>query len=306
MFSRSQHLLGVTWGVEMLLNRFILLILVIHVFVHVCVCWYGNEAPSTVLIFKKDQEYYAYPLPHCSGTILSEDTVITAANCFGTGTVHAKDFFLVAGDLQSYLYSQPNTTDSSYSYKSKNSPQKKDIEKIIIHPYYNNRPEKVDLAIVKLSTKLETNSDVEIAQLPPPGVKHEGNSVKFAYLVVAENVEIPERPLPFVKIESVTLSGHTGCLDYYEMPSKTFDVRQYLPGAGAIVIGVSAPAIYGMFVSGSTWCKIEHALPWIFRETGVRYVREGLKKIVEFSIFHLTPPPLVVKNAAKRSRQHAG
>ena len=56
MFSRSQHLLGVTWGVEMLLNRFILLILVIHVFVHVCVCWYGNEAPSRVLIFTKDQE----------------------------------------------------------------------------------------------------------------------------------------------------------------------------------------------------------------------------------------------------------
>ena len=194
---------------------------------------------------------------------------------------------MVAGDLQSYLYSQPNTTDSSYGYKSHNSPQMKGIEKIIIHPNYNNRSENVDLAILKLSTKLETNSDVEIAQLPPPGAKYEGNSAKFTYLVVAENVEIPERPLPFVELESETLTGHTGCLDYYEIPPKSnkygSGVGQYLPGAGAIVhipwtIPWSAPLMYGMFVSGSTWCKIEYALPWIFREAGVRYVTYIIRK----------------------------
>ena len=61
---------------------------------------YGNESPSTVLIFTREQEYLAFPLPHCCGTILSQDTVITAANCFGTGTFHIDNFFLVAGDLQ--------------------------------------------------------------------------------------------------------------------------------------------------------------------------------------------------------------
>jgi len=230
---------------------------------------YGNESPSTVLIFTKEQEYLAYPLPHCCGTILSQDTVITAANCFGTGTVHANNFFLVAGDLQSYLYSGPNTTDSRYSYKSQYSPQKIDMEKIIIHPHYIEGNKEVDLAIIKLSTKLETNSDVEIARLPPPGAKHEGKSVEFTYLVVGENVEIPERGLPKVELEKETLTGHDGCLDYYEIAHTSRGVQQYLGGSGAIFTGWSSPLMYGMFVSGSTLCKIGHVLPWVYREAGV-------------------------------------
>ena len=237
---------------------------------------YGNESPSTVLIFTREQEYLAFPLPHCCGTILSQDTVITAANCFGTGTFHIDNFFLVAGDLQTYLYSGPNTTDSRYSYRSQYSPQKIGMEKILIHPHYSEGHKEVDLAIIKLSTKLETNSDVGIARLPPQGAKHEGKSVEFTYLVVSENVEIPERGLPFVELEKETLTGHEGCLDYYEIPHNSQEhgsgVQQYLAGSGAIFTGWSSPLLYGLFVSGSTLCKIEHVLPWVYREAGVRYI----------------------------------
>ena len=107
------------------------------------------------------------PTLRCSGTLLSEDIIITAATCFDAGVDDLDDFTIVAGDLQAYLAGQQSTSE------------KIGVQGVRIHPHYEHvlGEESVwNMAIVQLKTRLnfETSTNLEAAMLPPPGMKHTG------------------------------------------------------------------------------------------------------------------------------------
>ena len=107
------------------------------------------------------------PILLCSGTLLSEDIIITAATCFDAALDDVDNFTIVVGDLQAYLAGQPNTAE------------KIGVQGVRTHPHYEHVPgeESVwNMAIVQLTRKvnLERNPNMEAAMLPPPGMKHNG------------------------------------------------------------------------------------------------------------------------------------
>jgi len=239
---------------------------------------------TTVLIYTGED-----PTLQCSGTILSEDIIITAATCFDAGVDNVDDFTIVAGDLQAYLAAQPSTAE------------KIGVKRVSIHPHYEHVPgERLlwDLAIVHLRTKinLETNLDIEAAMLPPPGIIHTEKSVHFGGLDTA-----PDGSIVFLE-KKVIISPETTCFDELEegtfSPNKlscemkeensTFNQKARY---GAIYWGWEKPLVLGSF--GSTLCKTHTAfepiakfIPWIIRETRLRPVYEVYDDDTLFEEFH--------------------
>ena len=114
----------------------------------------------------------------CAGTILSEEIVLSAGHCFDAPGSYANVTTIVAGvsDLRNYLTGAPNIA------------QVFNVTQVIIHPHYRHvdgEPEEQeeliwDLAIIKLGSNMtiETNPNMEIAKLPPPGMRHIGEKVR--------------------------------------------------------------------------------------------------------------------------------
>ena len=229
---------------------------------------------TTVLIYTG--ELGEDPSLQCSGTILSEDIIITAATCFAAGVDNVDDFTIVAGDLQAHLADQPNTAE------------KIGVKRVSLHPHYEHVPgERLlwDLAIVHLRTKLnlKTNPNIEAAMLPPPGIMTTGKSVHFGGLDTA-----PDGSIVFLE-KKVIISPETTCFDELEegtfSPNKMFcgikeenSTFNQKAGSCAIYRGWDKPLVLGMTTCGSPYCHthavfqhIEPFLPWIFRETRLRY-----------------------------------
>jgi len=95
----------------------------------------------------------------CGGTIIDENTIITAAHCLGRD---ASDYSIVAGE-----HSVRTAADCAE--------QRIDVARTILHPAYDDRTSANDIAILKLQKNLEFNRYVQPACLPaedyayPPG-----------------------------------------------------------------------------------------------------------------------------------------
>jgi chymotrypsin len=221
----------------------------------------------------------------CAGTILSEEIVLSAGHCFDIPGSYANVTTIVAGvsDLQNYLTGAPNIA------------QVFNVTQVIIHPHYRHvdgepgeQEELIwDLAIIKLSSKMtiETNPNMEIAKLPPPGMQLMGKKVRvggWGRHGLYSGASVIHQTIDLM------INSDEKCSDIY-------DVGEYLPsqmfcagergmttcrgdsGAAALYIWNNMSFIIGVLSFGTTGCttasvfqRVGKSLTWIIRETNIR------------------------------------
>jgi len=215
-----------------------------------------SGAYTSVLIYRGDRL-------DCLGTILSDDTVLTAAHCVENGTV--EEYTVVAGNLKSYLEGARGGAER-LSLKSRK-----------LHPYYPHEvPWMWDIAVVKLSTSidLKTSQDVQAAVLPPVGINSKNKDLKGNFFDFRGNT--------LVQFGGI----YDGCSDAFEL-GMFLGAKMYCgdgnnrckkkSGAGAILPGWKKPIVLGVSTFKGTGCKtfpvfqeIESSLPWLYKETNIK------------------------------------
>jgi len=92
----------------------------------------------------------------CGGTILDEETILTAAHCFFDVESGTDAFPLDNGDFILAGITHPGSSGQ----------QKSLMKSVVIHPQYNKATKNNDIAIVKLKSPLTFNNNVKNACLP--------------------------------------------------------------------------------------------------------------------------------------------
>ncbi|RMZ94862.1 serine protease 27-like [Brachionus plicatilis] len=149
-----------------------------------------NSWPSVVYIIFKynfNKAGLAYTASSfCGGTLINQDTVITAAHCYST------KFELNDG---SYLIVSPNSYHATYesmytiylglhNKTDLSSAVSRSVKSFTIHPNYDEINLHNDIAVIKLSSKVVLNDRIQVACLPHESEKYYPQSYNVnAYVV---------------------------------------------------------------------------------------------------------------------------
>jgi len=198
----------------------------------------------------------------CGGTILDENTILTAAHCFWPED--NIDDYIVAG-----------VTVIDYADEIR-------VKKVINHPNYNSKTNDNDIAILKLESPLTFNENVKPACLPDssftPG--HEQSAFVSGWGDMEYDTSTETKTLQFVKVQLLSncLSNHLNGIITSNMICAGYedggkDACSGDSGGPLVVSGTDDSAIVVGVVSYGFECaladypgvyaKVQNYLPWI-------------------------------------------
>ncbi|CAF0826377.1 unnamed protein product [Brachionus calyciflorus] len=132
-----------------------------------------NSWPSLALIwfdykFDVDGKQSTYSTNICGGTLINQDTVLTAAHCF-QNEINNTDYNNLKVELNKYhstFESMYTIYLGAYDITKLNGVTKMKVKSFILHPNYDENSVQNDIAIIKLDEKVNLNEKIQIACVP--------------------------------------------------------------------------------------------------------------------------------------------
>ncbi|CAG9863979.1 unnamed protein product [Phyllotreta striolata] len=114
-----------------------------------------GDYPYTASLKINSHPYAKAYMHTCGGTILNEEWVLTAASCVDGGTT----------------WETLEAVDVGYVYEFSNARQRIGVDRVVLHPHYNNTqpPSLHNIALIKLDGKITFNESANKIGLPDKG-----------------------------------------------------------------------------------------------------------------------------------------
>jgi len=147
------------------------MLVMLSYFFELVVCTQSDWTPA--IIGGKDAEYNSWIAPmfdrsgwhFCSGSIIHEKWVLTAAHCVDTDDLEPSDIYVLGG-----AYDLTNVTDA----------QKRIVKAVHLHEYYNDFETSHDIALLELQSEFCLNDKVTIVDMATEGYTN-GTIQDFTY-----------------------------------------------------------------------------------------------------------------------------
>jgi len=211
---------------------------------------------------------YAYG---CGASLISAEWLVTAAHCFydaGVQAVFPSGITVVIGDHDKSLETDSNIKLVQY------------VDKILIHPEYNDALSKNDIALIKMTTKVDLDIYTPVC-LPSLNQQFSGDSWVYGWGTLQPSGSQPdilqEISLPVIDtslcttimaLQDVTIypgmicaggqSGKDSCQGDSGGPmTVALNETHYLAGAVSFGIGCGQEGLYGVYA------QVSYYLTWI-------------------------------------------
>ncbi|CAF0829847.1 unnamed protein product [Brachionus calyciflorus] len=192
----------------------------------------ANSWPSVAYVrfqfyFNKNGQWYSQT-GFCGGTLVNQDTVITAAHCYKK-TVTLSDGSVITvttNQFQKTIESMYTVHLGVHDRNDLSSAINASIKSYTLHPSYNSVNQLNDIAIIKLENKVNLNNFVQIACLPETTKKYPDKTDISAYVIGWGNtVTIGTVLSDKVKEAQITVYDSTKCSGVSVSNTKNWDTQ---------------------------------------------------------------------------------